>query len=141
MADKDTLLIEYQEGAKKCMHYENLRRNGLMFLVAVQGGIMSVVFGLENIDLVVGISMAGIAIFVGLFVLNNEVRLTDYFREYLGRVKQIEAELDMQLYTRPKKILTKSISNRHLFKAFPIITSFFWIVYIIVCLLNQLKSE
>lgn len=134
-SDKETLLIEYQEGSKICMHYENLRRNALVFLIAAQGAIMSVLFDTKEVIPILEISLSSIAIFAGLLVLNNDIRIIDYYFGYIQRLEEIEKELGMKLYSLQKKRImetTKSLSNSLFFRAFPIATSCFWLIYLII---------
>lgn len=133
--DVGTLLIEFQEGSKICMHYENLRRNALVFLIAVQGAIMSVLFDTKEVTPILDISLSSIAIFSGLLVLNNDIRIIDYYSGYIQRLEEIEKELGMKLYSVQKKRImktTKSVSNSLFFRGFPIATSCFWLIYLII---------
>jgi len=140
--DKETLLIEYQEGSKICMHYETLRRNALLFFVAIQSAIMSVLFGPEEVTFILKILLSSIAIFVGLVILNNDIRLIDYYFGYIQRLEEIEKELGMKLYSLKKKEImdtTKSVPNIIFFRGFPLVMSCFWLICIIVYVISHLN--
>lgn len=138
--DKEILLIEYQEGSKICMHYETLRRNALVFFITIQGAILSVLFGLDKVNIILDISLSSIAVFVSLLVLNNDIRLIDYYFGFNERLEEIEKELGMKLYSvQKKKIMktTRSVPNIIFFRGFPLIITCFWIIYIIISVLKS----
>ncbi|MBA7553461.1 hypothetical protein ES705_46052 [subsurface metagenome] len=142
MMDKETLLIEYQEGSKICMHYETLRRNTLVFFVVAQSAIMSVLFRPEEVTFMLEILLSSIAIFIGLLVLNNDIRFIDYYFGYIKRLEKIEKELGMKLYSiQKKKVIdtTKSAPNIIFFRGIPLLTSCFWLIYIIINVISHLN--
>ena len=133
MDEKEIKIIEYQEANKICIHYEILRRNGLVFLVIIQGALFSVLFSGDDKEFILKILFSIIGLFVGVLTLNNDIRLIDYYFGYTNRMEEIENELDMKLYSKFKKDImtkTKAISNIFFFRGFSILISLFWVIYI-----------
>lgn len=126
--------LEYQEGSKVCMHYEQLRRQGLTFFWIVQAAFIVALFGGDSSpNLELKILLPLVAVFVSWATLNNDIRVIGYYWVYIERIRAIEAKCGMNLYSdgRPKvDKLSFSIPNNFFFRAIPVGTGFIWLVYL-----------
>ena len=140
MSKEDVLLKEYEEGNKVCMQYESFRRQGAYFFIIVQGAILSILFSDKtDSSLTLKIALSIFGIFVALLTINNDIRVISYYFLYIERLKEIENELGMKLFTvfKPKinniKFTTKS---NYFYRGIAIIVIHFWLLYIVLSILG-----
>ncbi len=128
--------LEYQEGTKVCMHYENLRRQGLTFFWTAQSVFAYILFkGNGQSNSILEIILPIIGFIISWATLNNDFRVIDYYWVYMNRIKKIEKKYYMDLYSRgrnqvDKKIL--SLPNSVFFRSIPIIVGLSWLTYLII---------
>jgi|GEM_PF-4214081 len=133
--------VIYQESSKVCMHYEVLRRKGMSFFWIVQSAM---IFGLfsDNIEFndVHIVLLSLIAIFVAILTHHNDVRLIGYYGVYINRIKGIEKDYDLKLYseaTEEVNQITGTKGNSFLFRLFPTIFALLWSINICYIAINK----
>ncbi|NOU60597.1 hypothetical protein [Marinifilum caeruleilacunae] len=131
MNKKEVLLKEYEEANKICMHYENLRRQGANIFIIIQGGLGSIFFleKMENPVFLFLLSFLGII--TSLMTFNNEIRVYGYYMSYVVRLKDIEEDLEMKLFSNvdfKSKYFRFSFGNKYYYRIVPLLVCCFWLV-------------
>ena len=140
MTKEEILLKEYEEGNKVCMHYESFRRQGTNFFIIVQGAIASILFS-DSIAVshILKFVLPVLGLFVGFLTLNNDIRVIAYYYFYLERLKEIEKQLGMKLYSEYKQKIKNvkfTTKNNYFYRGLPIAVILFWLLFIISILLD-----
>ena len=139
LTDKQEILIrEYEEAGRTCRWYEQLRRMNLFLFVALESVIIGFV-QTRSLSSAENIPLELFAIFVGITIWNGEVRISEYYKFYIVRAKEIEKMLNMSLYQDGWKKIQKSktVSLRPLFQLIPvfIVLYFSCLVFYQICML------
>jgi hypothetical protein len=132
-SQQEVLLKEYEMGVTICRHEVTLRRDGLLFFVTAQGAIMAILFGQTSPSGAAAIGLCLFAIFVSLLTVINDVRLLSHYREYVSRLKTIEQDLGMKLYSKHKEDAQAPwwvLPTAPFFEGLPLLAIGFWICYL-----------
>ncbi|MBU7047113.1 MAG: hypothetical protein HXS54_11825 [Theionarchaea archaeon] len=156
---QEILIREYEEAGKTCRWYEHLRRLNLFVFVAM----VTVIIGFiqtRELSSIGNIPLELFGIFIGVTIWDAEKRVSDYYKFYIWRAKDIERELGMTLYQDGWKNIqeTTTFSIRIPFQLIPIfivgyfscliiyqvyhnlqliidyLSRYWWLIIILICL-------
>lgn len=118
---QEILIREYEEAGRTCRWYEHLRRLNLFVFVAMVTVIIGFIQTRESSS-IENIPLELFGIFIGITIWDAEKRVSDYYKFYIWRAKEIERELGMTLYQEGwKKIQeTTTFSIRIPFQLIPL---------------------
>ena len=126
----EAVKLEYDNGASHARHSDNLRRQDMAFVTAAQVAIFTIiaarVMQMTFVDYVLSFQ-AFIVLGLGL---NTELRLSAYTESYMKRLRQIEGEYNLLLYSQGDKDVEKLklISNSKVFPLYYLVLMAAWIV-------------
>lgn len=127
----DSAKTEYSEAVKRQIHFTSMRRQGIAFVTAFQGAVLSVIKNdLLKMDMAYFL-LSAIAFFVLLLGLNNECRLYIQMKAIVRRLKGIESKFGMRIYRLSTRVGRRSkfvLSNHTFFMLYYLIFIIVWIV-------------
>jgi len=125
-------LQEYTEAGKTCRWYEHLRRRNLFLLIAFQSAVLGFIQyrGAQRLE---SIPLELFGLYVAFVCMNAEFRISDYYRSYILRAKELEKQLGMALYTQGWRDIQNS-------NTFPLRIGFPLIPFVLTVLLVGLMA-
>jgi hypothetical protein len=122
---------EYEAGLHQFRLMSTLRRQDMAFVTTVQAAVLTII-GSKLLGLgFSGFLLSVIAFFVLLLGLNSERRLAAYMAGYLARVRKIEGEYGMKMFSHAWQETLKRrflISNARIFPIYYGIFIFAWLI-------------
>lgn len=136
--EQEVLIREYEEAGRTCRWYEHLRRLNLFLFAALTSAIIGFVQS-QKFSSGANIPLELFGILIGITIWNGEKRISDYYRFYIMRAKEIEEELGMSLYREgwEKIHKTETFSLKLLFQLIPLSI----VVYFIFLIIYQIYKE
>ena len=125
-ADKQVMLLEYQEAGQACRNNESLVRTGISLFTAVQVAILGFI-QTRNCVTLETLLLEILALVVSVVTFLTIIRLQMLYTAYMKRAKEIEAKLKMKLYTagwrymETQKPPAQKIKNKRLLAAIPVV--------------------
>ena len=102
---RETLIAEYQEAGEQCRSIERLTRTGLQVVLVFAAALLALNF---QVDMTRNQSalLAFLGAVAGLFLASTVRGHQLYYRSYMRRLKAIEKDLGMTLYTNGGKAIS-----------------------------------
>lgn len=132
-------LKEYEIAIEQFRHFSLLRRQDLMFVVIVQGAVLTIMSSRFTEMAPVDVSLSVVAFLVTLLGLNSDRRLTEYMVGNAKRAKELEQQLGMKVFSGAhSEVANKRFlySNKHVFFCFYTLLAVSWIIVWAVNLLT-----